>query len=50
MTLLATMGAIEGGWSYVIAAYVVTWILLGGYALSLLLRTRNSSERPHDPQ
>ena len=50
MTLLATMGAIEGGWSYVIAAYIVTWIMLGGYALSLFLRGRNPSEQPHEPQ
>ena len=50
MTLLATMGAIEGGWSYIIAAYVVTWVMLGGYALSLFVRARNPSEQPHEPQ
>ncbi len=58
MTLLATMGAIEGGWNYVIAAYAVTWIMLGGYAVSLFLREialdlghrPTPAERPHDPQ
>ena len=50
MTLLATMGAIEGGWSYIIAAYVVTWVMLGGYAISLFMRARNNSEQPHDSQ
>jgi CcmD family protein len=31
---------IEGGWSYVWAAYLVTWLGLGIYAASLLLRRR----------
>lgn len=31
-------GVIVGGWGYVIAAYVVTWLSLGGYAISLWLR------------
>ena len=50
MTLLATVGAIEGGWSYVIAAYAVTWIMLGGYAVSLVVRARSNSEPPHESQ
>jgi CcmD family protein len=29
---------IEGAWGYVIAAYVVTWLFLGGYAISLWAR------------
>ena len=33
-------GTIEGGWEYVMAAYAVTALVLGGYALSLYLRSR----------
>lgn len=32
-----TDGVIEGQWAYVWAAYVVTWVLLGGYALRLIM-------------
>lgn len=28
-------GMVQDSWSYVIAAYVVTWVVLGGYALYL---------------
>lgn len=35
-------GMIQGGWEYVIAVYVVTWLTLGGYLLSLILRGRDS--------
>jgi CcmD family protein len=35
----AVTGVIEGGWGYVVAAYLVTWVTLGGYALSLFLRS-----------
>ncbi len=31
-------GRIEGGWSYVWAAYAITWTAFGLYALSLWLR------------
>ncbi|MBI4212222.1 MAG: heme exporter protein CcmD [Deltaproteobacteria bacterium] len=31
---------IHGGWEYVWGAYGVSWVLLGSYALSLLLRQR----------
>jgi CcmD family protein len=31
---------IEGGWSYVWSAYLITWLGLGLYAVSLLLRRR----------
>ncbi len=34
------MGSIDGGWGYIIAAYVTTWLFLSGYAVSLLVRTR----------
>jgi hypothetical protein len=36
---LAETGTItSGGWGYVIASYVVTWVFLAGYAGSLYLR------------
>lgn len=35
-------GAVEGGWSYVTAAYVVTWLFFAGYAVSLYLRSREA--------
>ncbi|MBI2340794.1 MAG: CcmD family protein [Deltaproteobacteria bacterium] len=31
---------IQGGWEYVVAAYTITWVVLGGYALSLWVRHR----------
>ena len=37
-------GVIEGNWSYVIAAYAVTWLFLGGYAVSLALRSGREPE------
>ena len=42
--LLATTGRIVGGWEYVWGAYGVTWVLLGGYALSLWWRRRAAPE------
>jgi hypothetical protein len=33
-------GIIEGGWSYVIAAYGLTWTVWAVYGLSLWLRNR----------
>jgi hypothetical protein len=38
-------GMIQGGWEYVGAAYVVSTVVLGGYALSLFLRLRAASRR-----
>jgi hypothetical protein len=29
---------IVGGWGYIIASYVITWLTFGGYAVSLLVR------------
>jgi hypothetical protein len=29
---------IVGGWGYIVASYVVTWLAFGGYAVSLVLR------------
>jgi hypothetical protein len=31
-------GVIQGGWAYVIAAYLVVYVTLAGYALSLYRR------------
>lgn len=33
-------GVIEGGWGFVYAAYVVTWVFMFGYAASLWVRSR----------
>lgn len=38
-------GMIEGGWEYVVGAYVVSALVLGGYAVSLYLRLRAASGR-----
>lgn len=35
-----TTGIIAGGWEYVRAAYALSWIVLGSYGLSLLIRYR----------
>lgn len=33
-------GVLEGGWTYIWAAYGLTWLAFGGYALSLVVRGR----------
>jgi hypothetical protein len=38
-------GVIEGGWSYVIAAYAITAVVLSGYGASVLLRYRAARGR-----
>ncbi len=35
-------GIVAGGWEYVIAAYGLTVLLLGGYCVSLILKLRSS--------
>lgn len=35
-------GVIEGGWQYVWPVYLVTWTVLAGYGISLILRGRQS--------
>jgi hypothetical protein len=35
-------GVIYGGWSFVVAAYVITAIGLGAYVSSLILRLRKA--------
>jgi len=39
------MGVIEGGWEFVIAAYVVTAVVLGGYGFSVFSRLRSETRR-----
>jgi len=39
------MGVVQGGWEFVVAAYTVTALVLGGYALSLHLRYRREQAR-----
>ena len=43
MMVVAT-AVVEGWWGHVIVAYVITWLVLGGYALSLWIRSRNLEE------
>lgn len=31
-------GVIQGDWPFVWAAYGLTWLFLGGYAISLIIR------------
>jgi hypothetical protein len=33
-------GMIQGGWGYVTASYVITWLFFVGYAASLATRSR----------
>lgn len=35
-------GVIYGGWAYVVAAYVITSLVIGIYAWSLVLRLRKA--------
>jgi len=49
MTVFAvagTEGAIADGWGFIWAAYGVTWAILAGYAISLMVRSRNTGESP----
>ncbi len=39
------MGAIQGGWEYVWAAYGITAVVLIGYTVSVLLRWRSAIRR-----
>ncbi|MEQ1503530.1 MAG: hypothetical protein ABMB14_14935 [Myxococcota bacterium] len=38
--VVAQTGVIVGGWEYVYAAYLTTWLFVGGYAVSLWIRSR----------
>ncbi|MFI5184142.1 MAG: hypothetical protein ACHQNV_07085 [Vicinamibacteria bacterium] len=44
MTTTAT-GVIQGGWSFVVAAYTVSAVVLLGYAISVHSRYRAERER-----
>lgn len=39
------MGSIQGGWEFVVAAYTVTAVVLGSYAVSVVLRWRAERNR-----
>jgi hypothetical protein len=38
-------GVIKGGWEFVMAAYTISAVLLGGYFVSVHLRFRKERER-----
>ena len=38
-------GVITGGWEYVVAAYVLTGVVLLGYTLSIVARLRAETRR-----
>jgi hypothetical protein len=38
-------GVVEGGWEFVAAAYIVSAVVLGGYATSVFLRYRSENRR-----
>ena len=40
MVVFAQTGMVTGGWGYVVAAYVATWVFICGYAASLWIRSR----------
>jgi hypothetical protein len=46
MTVFAVAGAgvIADGWGFVWAAYGLTWAVLGGYAINLMLRSRSTGD------
>jgi acyl-coenzyme A thioesterase PaaI-like protein len=45
MNAMTPTGVIHGGWSFVVAAYSVTAVVLGGYALTIYLRYRSERDR-----
>ena len=42
--MIAAAGQIVGGWEYVWAAYIISWVFLGGYAVSLWVRRPRASK------
>jgi hypothetical protein len=44
----APSGVIQGGWEFVIAAYTVSAVILGGYACSVFWRYRRARSRRDD--
>ena len=45
---MAPEGVIVGGWSYVIAAYVLVGVVLAAYAAHLIVRSKSLSARQRD--
>jgi hypothetical protein len=44
----AATGVIDGGWPYIWGAYSVTWALLAGYVVTLVIRSALARPaRPH---
>jgi hypothetical protein len=41
---MSPMGVIQGGTEFVVAAYVVTALVLGGYAASVIVRFRRARQ------
>ncbi len=37
-------GQVVGGWNFVVAAYAIAWIMLGGYLVSLIVRSKEISK------
>ena len=37
-------GQVVGGWNFVIAAYAIAWTMLGGYFVSLVVRSKEISK------
>ena len=44
----APAGVVEGGWSYVGAAYAATWLFFVGYAVSLVVRGRSAESEARE--
>jgi hypothetical protein len=40
IVIFAQSGVVTGSWGYVVAAYALTWVFLGGYTASLWIRSR----------
>lgn len=45
----APEGIVQGGWGYVTAAYLATWICFAAYTASLVVRRRAAEAQREDP-
>jgi hypothetical protein len=43
-------GIVTGGWEYVAAAYGITFLVLAGYAATLIARVGGRKARQEDPR
>lgn len=43
MIVFASEGVIVGGWEYVWASFIMTWVVLAGYGVSLWWRTQKEN-------